>query len=38
MLFQPGGCCEGSSPLYRHEGELLVGRNDPLLGAIVADR
>jgi hypothetical protein len=34
MLFQSGGCCEGSSPLCLHEGELLVGANDLLLGAI----
>jgi hypothetical protein len=34
MLFQSGGCCEGSSPLCLHEGELLVGANDLLLGQI----
>jgi uncharacterized protein (DUF779 family) len=34
MLFQSGGCCEGSSPLCLHEGELLVGANDRLLGTI----
>jgi len=34
MLFQSGGCCDGSSPLCLHEGELLVGANDLLLGAI----
>ena len=34
MLFQSGGCCEGSSPLCLHEGELLVGANDLLLGEI----
>ena len=32
MLFQSGGCCEGSSPLCLHEGELLLGPNDLLLG------
>lgn len=32
MLFQSGGCCDGSSPLCLHEGELLVGSNDVLLG------
>jgi uncharacterized protein len=32
MLFQSGGCCDGSSPLCLHEGELLVGPNDRLLG------
>ena len=35
MLFQSGGCCDGSSPLCLHEGELLVGPNDRLLGEIV---
>ena len=34
MLFQSGGCCDGSSPLCLHEGELLVGGNDLLLGEI----
>jgi uncharacterized protein (DUF779 family) len=34
MLFQSGGCCEGSSPLCLHEGELLVGPADLLLGEI----
>lgn len=34
MLFQSAGCCEGSSPLCLHEGELLVGANDLLLGEI----
>lgn len=34
MLFQSGGCCEGSSPLCLNEGELLVGPNDVLLGEI----
>jgi uncharacterized protein (DUF779 family) len=34
MLFQSGGCCDGSSPLCLHEGGLLVGRNDRLLGEI----
>jgi uncharacterized protein (DUF779 family) len=34
MLFQSGGCCEGSSPLCLHEGELLLGPNDLLLGVI----
>lgn len=34
MLFQSGGCCEGSSPLCLNEGELLVGANDLLLGTI----
>jgi uncharacterized protein len=34
MLFQSGGCCEGSSPLCLHEGELLVGPNDIRLGEV----
>jgi uncharacterized protein (DUF779 family) len=34
MLFQSGGCCDGSSPLCLHEGELLLGANDLLLGEI----
>lgn len=34
MLFQSGGCCDGSSPLCLHEGELLVGPNDVRLGEI----
>ncbi len=34
MLFQSGGCCDGSSPLCLHEGELLLGPNDLLLGEV----
>ena len=34
MLFQSGGCCDGSSPLCLHEGELLIGPNDTLLGEL----
>jgi uncharacterized protein (DUF779 family) len=34
MLFQSGGCCDGSSPLCLHEGELAVGPNDILLGDV----
>jgi uncharacterized protein (DUF779 family) len=34
MLFQSGGCCDGSSPLCLHEGELLTGANDLLLGEL----
>jgi len=34
MLFQSGGCCDGSSPLCLHEGGLLVGPNDLRLGEI----
>lgn len=34
MLFQSGGCCDGSSPLCLHEGGPLVGPNDRLLGEV----
>ncbi|MCW2968061.1 MAG: hypothetical protein JWM71_1833 [Solirubrobacteraceae bacterium] len=34
MLFQSGGCCDGSSPLCLQEGELLIGPNDHLLGEL----
>ena len=34
MLFQSGGCCDGSSPMCFAEGELLVGPNDLLLDEI----
>ena len=34
MLFQSGGCCDGSSPLCLNEGELLVGPGDLLLGEV----
>ena len=34
MLFQSGGCCDGSSPLCLHEGELLIGPHDLLLGEL----
>ena len=34
MLFLSGGCCDGSSPLCLHEGELLRGPNDLLLGDV----
>ena len=34
MLFQSGGCCDGSSPLCLREGELLTGPNDVLLGEL----
>jgi uncharacterized protein len=33
MLFLSGGCCDGSSPLCLHEGELVVGPNDVGAGA-----
>jgi uncharacterized protein (DUF779 family) len=32
MLVQSGGCCDGSSPICLHAGELLTGPNDLLLG------
>jgi uncharacterized protein (DUF779 family) len=34
MLFQSGGCCDGSLPLCLPDGELLIGPNDLLLGSI----
>lgn len=34
MFHQSGGCCDGSAPLCFHQGELQVGDNDVLLGAI----
>jgi uncharacterized protein (DUF779 family) len=34
MLFQSGGCCDGSSPLCLHEGELLLGPGDLSLGEV----
>jgi len=34
MLFQSGGCCDGSSPLCLQEGELLTGPGDVLLGEV----
>ncbi|HUK94656.1 MAG TPA: DUF779 domain-containing protein [Gaiellaceae bacterium] len=35
MLFQSGGCCDGSSPICLREGELLIGAEDLLLGEVV---
>jgi uncharacterized protein (DUF779 family) len=32
MLFQSGGCCDGSSPMCFPDGELVLGPNDLLLG------
>jgi len=32
MVFQSGGCCDGSSPICMREGELATGPNDLLLG------
>jgi len=34
ILFQSGGCCDGSSPSCLGEGELLVGPNDLALGEL----
>jgi len=34
LLFLSGGCCDGSSPMCFPEGELLLGPNDLLLGAV----
>lgn len=34
LLFQSGGCCDGSSLLCLHEGELLLGPGDLLLGEV----
>ncbi len=34
MLFQSGGCCDGSSPMCFPEGELRVGAHDVLLGEV----
>jgi hypothetical protein len=34
MLFQSGGCCDGSSPMCFPDGELLLGPSDLLLGEI----
>src|SRR5512134_824271 len=34
VLFQSGGCCDGSSPMCFANGELLLGPNDLLLGDV----
>ncbi|HJX49662.1 MAG TPA: DUF779 domain-containing protein [Gaiellaceae bacterium] len=34
MVFQSGGCCDGSSPMCFPEGELLLGPNDLKLGEV----
>ncbi len=34
MLFQSGGCCDGSSPLCLTRGELPIGAGDLLLGEL----
>ena len=34
MVFQSGGCCDGSLPICLGDGELMVGPNDLLLGEV----
>jgi len=34
MLFESGGCCEGSSPMCLRRGELPLSPHDVLLGEI----
>ncbi|MFC4320534.1 DUF779 domain-containing protein [Litchfieldia salsa] len=34
MFHQSGGCCDGSSPMCYHKGELILGDTDLLLGEI----
>ena len=34
MLFQSGGCCDGSAPLCLPDGELIIGADDLLLGEL----
>jgi hypothetical protein len=34
VLFQSGGCCDGSSPICLKDGELPPGPNDVLLGDV----
>ena len=34
MFHQSGGCCDGSSPMCYPDGELIIGNQDVLLGAI----
>ena len=34
MLFQSGGCCDGSSPMCLPAGELILGPNDLMLGDV----
>jgi uncharacterized protein (DUF779 family) len=36
VLFQSGGCCDGSSPMCLTDGELPIAATDVLLG-VVAD-
>jgi uncharacterized protein (DUF779 family) len=34
ILFQSGGCCDGSSPICIEDGELPIAPSDLLLGAV----
>jgi uncharacterized protein len=34
LFHQSGGCCDGSAPMCLARGELLIGEQDVLLGAI----
>jgi uncharacterized protein len=34
ILFQSGGCCDGSSPICLQKGELFLGSGDLLLGEV----
>lgn len=34
MIYQSGGCCEGSAPLCLPQGELFIGDNDVCLGLL----
>ena len=34
MLFQSGGCCDGSLPICLTDGELVLGPHDVLLGVL----
>lgn len=34
MLFQSGGCCDGSAPILLKQGELATGADDVMLGEV----
>jgi hypothetical protein len=34
LLYQSGGCCDGSLPICLREDELVIGPNDLLLGTV----
>jgi len=34
MLYQPGGCCDGSVPVCLEQGDLRLGDGDVLLGSV----